>query len=171
MNLFKSKLLKKLQLWINWQISKTSKSHRSCFTILKMSTEYIIYNICCISCWFTFVSPSDDTQSTSERKREHLPLSSCRPAAFPQGICLREDKGELLGTEAPLSKYYPCWHVHFLTRNKEKTDFVLFLTLSPSLRHCSLRLSRCSHVLLLSGELPVLSGDSSKPLQKQVQVF
>ena len=57
---------------------------------------------------FTFGSPSDDAQSTSEREREHPPLPSCRPAAFPQGICLREGEGELLGSEASLSKRYPC---------------------------------------------------------------
>lgn len=96
----------------------------------------------------TFCSPPDDAQSTSERKREHLPFSSCTSAAFPQGFCLRESEGELLGSEVPLSKHYPCWHVHFLTRDKEKMDAVLFPTLSPSLRHRGLCPSCCFHILL-----------------------
>lgn len=134
-----------------------------CSTISQKKKKKYKTHVC-----FTFGSPSDDAQSTSERKREHPPLSSRRPAAFPQGISLRESEGELLGSEAPLSEHYPCWHVHFLTGGKgKKTGSVPFLRLSPSRRHCSLCLSCCFHVLL-----PLWRTSSpfrwvlSKPLQK-----
>lgn len=98
---------------------------------------------------FTFASPSDDAQSTSEREREHPPLSSCRPVASPQRVCLREREGELLGCEAPLSKCYSCRHVHFLTSDEERYGLCpLPDSLSLSLCHRSLCLSCCSHVLL-----------------------
>lgn len=122
---------------------------------------------------FTFGSPSDDAQSTSERKREHPPLSSRWPAAFPQGISLRESEGELLGSKAPLSEHYPCWHVHFLTGGKEKKQ-----ALSPSWgsHHLGdIAVTACPAVSMfssLSGELPVLSGESSPShSRKQVLLF
>ena len=113
---------------------------------------------------FYLTSSSDDAQATSERKGEHPLLSPRGPAAFPQGISLREGKGELLGREVSLSKHYPCWHVHFMTSDKEINGFCLPDSAA----------SACPAVLMfssLSGGLPVLSGESSKPTPQTQETF
>lgn len=121
---------------------------------------------------FTFGSPSDDAQPTSDGKREHPLLSSCRSAAFPHRIRLRDGEGEMLGSQAPLPKHDPRWHVHFLTRDEKTTTYVLLLTLSPSRRPCCLLLA-----LVFTCPPPILENiqssqvSLSKKCRKQVQAF
>lgn len=126
-----------------------------------------------VLCWifkgfplgFTFGSPSDDAQLTSERKREHLPLPSSRPAAFPLRISLRKGEWKLFGGEMSFPKRHLHQHVHFLSCEKEiKIQFCpcpdAFTILS---------------VLLFSSPLfadrPVPSGESTRPPSKQMQVL
>lgn len=121
---------------------------------------------------FTFGSPSDDSQPTSDGKREHPLLSSCRSAAFPHRVRLRDGEGEMLGSQAPLPKHDPRWHVHFLTRDEKTTAYVLLLTLSPSRRPCCLLLAlvfTCSPPTLENIQSSQVS--LSKKRRKQVQAL
>lgn len=100
---------------------------------------------------FTFGSPPDDAHATSDGKRKHPLLSTCRSTAFPQRIRLGEDEGEMLGRQAPLPKNHPRWHVHFLSRDEKTTESVLFLPDTPATLAVLVAspLPRCLHVLLL----------------------
>lgn len=121
---------------------------------------------------FTFGSPSDDSQPTSDGKREHPLLSSCRSAAFPHRVHLRDGEGEMLGSQTPLPKHDPRWHVHFLTRDEKTTPYVLLLTLSPSRRPCCLLLAlvfTCSPPTLENIQSSQVS--LSKKRRKQVQAL
>ena len=76
-------------------------------------------------------------------KRRTSSFSSRGPAASPQGISRRKGKGELLGREVSLSKHYPCWHVHFMTSDKEINGFCP-LTISHTLQPLPVLLFSCS---------------------------
>ncbi|KAG7228193.1 hypothetical protein INR49_013356 [Caranx melampygus] len=166
------------------QPSEPECSHRSmsAVTVMRKLTRHFPNPV---HCGLPFQLSST---STSERKREHPPLSSGGTAAFPQGICLREGEGELLGSEAPLSKHDPRRHVHFLSGDKEKLDSLLSLhtlTISQTLQSPLVLLFSCSPPSLenvQSSQHPViwkepgvgvgdLDGQLSCPLHDQLPVL